>query len=284
MSRYNNLKWFALSCPPPQELAVAGRTYILVKVFKHDFFAATCLYQVQTAEVSTGHDDGLQKIVVKFARKQSFCGLPMRWYGRMLCRHEKDIYVHLAGVEGVPPWAGVVDDCTYAIGYIDAVPLDHLPKPPPAFFDQLRRLMDAIHSRGIAYCDANKRSNILVDAAGKCFLVDYQISFRRRDDLPWPLRNLIAAAVRYVQRSDIYHIYKHKRRLAREELTPEEEALSCRRGLLHSLHRRLTDPWRALRRRFLGRKFRKGQLASPTAWLEDHRQPEKETWRTAHRD
>jgi hypothetical protein len=140
--------------------------------------------------------------------------------------------------------------------------------------------MDAIHSRGVAYCDANKRSNILIDQAGECFLVDYQISFRRRDDLPWPISGILAGAVSYVQRSDLYHIYKHKRRLCPEALTPLEEKISRNRGILHSLHRKLTDPWRFIRRRFLSGKFRKGQLDSPTAELEDHYQPEKETWRS----
>jgi hypothetical protein len=72
---------------------------------------------------------------------------------------------------------------------------------------------------------------------------------------------------------------KHKRRLAPNELAPEEEALSRRRTGLHALHRKLTKPWRALRRRFLRRQHASGRLKSPTAELEDHHQPEKATWR-----
>jgi len=78
---------------------------------------------------------------------------------------------------------------------------------------------------------------------------------------------------------DLYHLYKHKRRLAPDELTPEEDALSRKRSGVHLLHRKLTKPYRALRRGFLKKQFEKGSLESPTAALEDHHQPEKATWR-----
>lgn len=275
MKRSRNTQMFALSNPPPERLVVAGAKYRIVRVFKHDFFAATCLYELGgMAAVSP-----FPRIVVKFGRNQQFCGLPLAWYGEWLRRHEEDIYRQLAGIAGVPRWVGAVNPTAYAIEYLDAQPLDHLAAPPPGFFDRLRAIFDAIHARGVAYCDANKRSNILVSAQGGPALVDYQISFRRRDDLPWPLRAIVAAAVRYVQRSDLYHLYKHKRRLAKSELRPEEMELSRRRGLLHTMHRRLTDPWRAFRRRFLRKQVEKGRLVSPTENLEDHYQPEKATWR-----
>jgi hypothetical protein len=85
--------------------------------------------------------------------------------------------------------------------------------------------------------------------------------------------------VRYFQDKDIYHLYKHKRRLAESELTEQEREISLHRTGLHALHRWLTKPYRAIRRRFLGDKYRKGKLVSPTSQLEDHYQPEKETWR-----
>ena len=275
--RSRNVQMFALRRPPPERLELAGASYRLARVFKHDFFAATCLYEAPpTADVP--------KVVVKFGRSQPFCGLPMAWYSRLMHDHERGIYEALASVEGVPRWVGSVGRTAYAIEYVDAVPLDHLDAPPPGFFDRLLDLVGHIHARGVAYCDANKRSNILVDAAGRPFLVDYQIAFRRRDGLPRPLRRLLAAAVRYMQRRDIYHFYKHKRRLSPHELTPAEDAISRRRGRLHALHRKLTKPYRSFRRRWLGRQYRAGRLHSPTADREDHHQPEKATWRTPEED
>jgi len=267
------MQLFALRLPPPERIELGRSAYRLVRVFKHDFFAATCLYQAESSAAP------FPRVVVKFGRDQAFCGLPMDWYGRLLRRHEEAIYRLLDGIPGVPRWAGRLSETAYAIEYVDARPLDHLDKPPDGFFDRLRAILEAIHARGVGYCDANKRSNILVDPAGQPFLVDYQISLRRRDDLPWPLSALAAAAVRYVAQRDLYHLYKHKRRLCPEQMTPQEEGLSRRRTGLHWLHRKLTKPWRALRRAFLSKQFQAGRLTSPTADKEDHYQPEKDAWR-----
>jgi hypothetical protein len=273
--RARNNQLFALAAPPPATVMVGRCAYRLVRVFKHDFFAATCLYEATGA---AGPAD-IPLVVVKFGRKQVLWGLPLDWYGRWLCRHERGIYRALAGLEGVPRWAGCVDEGTFAIEYVDAQPLDHLPAAPAGFFDRLLDLMGRVHSRGVAYCDANKRSNILVRPDGRCVLVDYQIAIRRRDEWPWPLRTILAALVRYMQRGDIYHLYKHKRRLASQEMTDLELAASRRRGWLHDLHRKLTKPYRRLRRGFLREQYTTGRLESPSANLEDRDQPEKDTWR-----
>ena len=280
-----NTQMFALPQPPPQTLRLAGRNYRLAGVFKHDFFAATCLYELSAApsgasSVAAAHD----RIVVKFGRSQVFVGLPMDWYARLMRDHEEAIYRRLGGLAGVPKWVGRVEPLAYAIEHIDGRPLDHVDVPPEGFFDRLREILDAVHARGVAYCDANKRSNILVTPAGQPYLVDFQISMGRRDDLPWPIRSIAAAIVRYFARRDIYHLYKHKRRLCPDRLRADEEALSRHRSFLHVVHRKLTKPWRHLRRWFLRGQYQAGRLQSPTADLEDHHQPEKEAWRVPKTD
>lgn len=263
---------FALSAPPDGEICIGGATYRLVRVFKHDFFAATSLYE------AVGQVE-IPKIVVKVYRAHPFFGLAMDWLGRLSREHEKAIYAVLEGVEGVPRWVGCVGPTGLAIEYIDAKPLDHLDKPPAGYFDRMRRIFDALHARGVAYVDANKRSNMLVGPDGSAHLIDFQIAMRLRDDWPWPMRTIAARIVRYLQGKDIYHLCKHKRRLAPEELTDEEEEILRHLGLWHSLHRTITTPYRAVRRRFLARQYSTGQLESPSAELEDHHQPEKQTWR-----
>ncbi len=257
---------FALRRPPPDKIELSGERYRLVRVFKHDFFAATCLYEAQ------GQSE-FPRIVVKFGRQQAFCGLSADWFGRMMHRHERAIYRILEGLRGVPRWVGSISEAAYAIEYIDAKPLDHLDSPPKGFFDRLLALFEAIHARDVADSDANKRSNILVSPDGEPFLVDYQISFRCREDLPWPLRAIIRAAVRYVAERDIYHICKHKRRISPDELTSEEEVLSRRRSGLHLLHRKLTKPWRALRRRLLGSWYEHSRLERPPSERDDRYKP-----------
>lgn len=273
--RRQNTQLFALPAPPTEEITIAGATYRLVRVFKHDSYAATTLYQaVGATGVPPAH-----KIVVKFYRTQPFCGLPMAWLGRLSRDHEQAIYAALAGVQGVPRWGGTVGQTGFALGYIDARTLHHCDPVPSGYFDRMRKIFDAVHARGVAYMDADKRSNMLVGAGGEAFLIDFQIAIRRRDDWPWPLRAIAARLVRYVQEKDLYHLYKHKRRLAPAELTQEEQRLSRRRAGWHWLHRKITKPYRAVRRWFLHRQYRSGRLVSPTHALEDRHQPEADSWR-----
>lgn len=298
-----NTQMFALRNGPPATVAVAGAEYRLVRVFKHDFWAATCLYRpvrgVGDAEPGragrpgaggSGQAGGPGRagdIVVKFGRAQPWCGLPLGFYARWLATHERAIYRRLAGIEGVPRCLGLVGDRAVAIAYADAQGLDHLAELgeiPLGLFDRLRALFDAVHARGVAYCDANKRSNILVTRQGRPVLIDFQIAIAERDDLPWPIRAVLRAAVRYMTGKDLYHLYKHKRRLAPARLTPAEDRLSRHRSGLHLLHRKLTKPYRRLRRWFLARQHAKGALTSPSAEIEDHYQPEKATWRRAASD
>ncbi len=264
---------FALRSAPPGEVSLRGQTYRLARVFKHDFWAATCLYRSDDPHAR------YPAAVIKFGRSQDFAGLPLRWLGLANRDHEEAIYRRLEGLPGVPDYLGRVGEMGYAIEYVDAKPLDHLDVPPAGFFDRLRTVFDNVHARGVAYVDSNKRSNILVRPDGSPVLIDFQISIARRPDLPPPLRNLIDRVVDYMIGRDIYHLYKHKRRLAPHELTVEEEILSRKRSGVHALHRRLTKPYRALRRRFLRKQHETGRLVSPTAELEDHYQPEKATWR-----
>lgn len=270
--RRPNTQLFALPAPLPGEIHIGGAAYKLVRVFKHDFFAATSLYEALC-------ETDAPKVVLKFYRTRPFCGLPMGWLGRASRDHEKAIYAALEGIEGVPRWVGSLGAAGYAIEYIDGEPLDHMDRPPPGLFDNLHRIFEKIHACGVAYVDANKLSNMLVGPDGSPYLIDFQIAVHRRDDWPQPLRSVVARIVRYLQDRDTYHLYKHKRRLAPAELTDGQEELSRRRGWWHRLHRKITKPYRAARRAFLRRQYRTGRLKSPTADLEDHYQPEKDTWR-----
>ncbi len=266
---------FALPAPPPARLLVRGQPYELERVFKHDFFAATALYRLQ------GEGGELARLVVKFGRTQSYCGLPTEWIGRLLRRREERFHRRADGVPGIQRWHAKISDTAYALEYVAGQTLDTLAKNPPpgAFFDSLRVTLDRLHARGVAYCDLNKRSNIVVTESGQPGLIDFQISVVHNPDALWPWEPVSYWIVRYLQRMDLYHLYKHKRRLAKAELRPEELLLSRRPGVLTALHRRLVTPLRHLRRALLARLHRTGRLVSPSAELEDHWQPEKATWR-----
>lgn len=229
------------SAGPPATVRLRDGTYGLVEVLKHDFFAATALY-----------DGPGGRVVVKFGRRQSLFGLPLGWVGRWLCEHERGAYRLLADVPGVPRVLEADAPDLLAHEYIPGGPLDPARPPPDTFFPALERLVAAIHARGMAYVDLEKRSNIIMDEQGRPWLVDFQISWcwpgrywARTPPARWLLSQL--------QRGDRYHLLKHWRRLRPDQLTAEQLEASRRRPWAVGGHTRLTRPLTLLRRWLLRR-------------------------------
>jgi hypothetical protein len=187
---------------PPRVITINGEEHELVEVFKHDSWAATALYRGPRA-----------MIVAKFNRQQPLFFVPMKWLGRWLARREARAWRFLCGVAGVPSDAGAV----WAVGrcwrsaiahpYIDGHPLHIDEKPANNFFSRLGEMLRAMHERGLAYVDLNKRENIIVSNDGAPALVDFQLHFappRWALRLP-PVRWLF----RELQAGDLYHLHKH---------------------------------------------------------------------------
>ena len=65
---------------PPERFTLAGTQYRRLAVLKHDFFAATALYQA---------DDG-PKAILKLGRTKELLALPLDWLGRWLTRRESE--------------------------------------------------------------------------------------------------------------------------------------------------------------------------------------------------
>jgi hypothetical protein len=240
----------------PPQVDIMGRTFAFTKLFKHDFFAATGLYEraADSASEPALLPSGRlfpQRAVVKFQRIYPLFGLPMQWLGAMVARHEIAVFKALDGLEGVPMFMGELG----ATGYIhEFIPGDDLKPefaPGEEFFSRLENLLHAIHSRHIAYVDTNKRENILYGSDGRPYLIDFQISFfsryGRRDNLVtrWILNRL--------QKEDWYHFYKHKTRLAPQICTPEDFRRANNRSWYIRLHRQVAQPIIHARRRFLAR-------------------------------
>lgn len=254
MSNRFSADWFACGLDGlPNHVEWEGRTYRCARLFKHDFFAATGLYEAD-AEVPPAAD-GPARIILKVNRLQPFFGIPMAWLGKRLRDHEVEILQALQDLPQIPRLLGRYGPCGFLYEYIEGRSLDEGPDIPDSFFDECRELFRAIHDRGICYLDTNKRGNILVGSDRRPYLIDFQIS--QRFNGRW--KRLQHA----LQREDMYHLYKHKRRFRPDLLTPEEETLSRRRSSLIRIHRFIATPLRRLRRRLLGWLIRRGTLPLP---------------------
>jgi hypothetical protein len=242
----------------PERIKVAGSEFAMERVFKHDFFAVTALYNHIGRSDNLGHQVP-QRVVLKMARRGDLLGVPLRWLGRAVCRNEMAVLARLQGIEGVPRLLGGFSDIGLIYEYIDGYSLDEKPELPDDFFENLMTLLKRIHSRQIAYVDMNKRGNILINKNGQPCMIDFQIS--QYIDWPiWPLNGLGRHILGILHKADFYHLAKHKRRLQGHLMSPEQLNNSRRVDRWIAVHRILSGPLTWLRRNILHFLHRKGQL------------------------
>lgn len=228
--------------PFPVRMEVAGQEYDLVRIFKHDFFAATGLFR---------HAGG-RLVVFKIGRQSDLLGLPTAWIGRFLAGREARIYETLSDVEGVPALVGRCGDTGFVHDFVPGHPLQRDRAPDEVvnelFFDRLETLLDRIHAKGLAYVDLEKCENIIVGEDGKPHLIDFQISWY----LPGWWGNRFAPVVwlrNKLQHMDAYHLLKHRRRSASASGDQTEATLTP--PLYIRLHRAVVRPMQRIRRAVL---------------------------------
>ncbi len=196
------------SRPLPSELRTLEETFLLRRVFKNDFFAATALYEGST-----------RKIVLKIGRQAPFLLIPLRWIGRFLAAREASALLRLRDLEGIPQYLGAWEDTGILRAYIEGRPLQKGDPVPDDFHGRLRELIRTIHGRGMAYVDLEKCENVLLGHDGQPYLFDFQISWylspRRGGEL-WAARRLRA----WLQAGDEYHLVKLQRRTRPDQLSP----------------------------------------------------------------
>jgi RIO-like serine/threonine protein kinase len=171
-----------------------------------------------------------------------------RWWARpvarWLARREARALQQLAGIEGVPrllQWDGrrLLRTCIDGQAMHEGRPRD------PAYFRHARRLLAAIHRRGIAHNDLAREPNWLVTRSGAPAVIDFQLAWcdRARGRL-----------FRLMAREDLRHLLKHKRHYCPDRLSARERRLLDRPTRAARLWRVTARPFgRAARRLLAGR-------------------------------
>lgn len=239
----------------PAWIVLSDGEYRHLRTYKHDFFAATGLYEGPSG-----------KAILKMGRVVGLFGLPMAWIGRYLADRECAVYTAVADVPGVPRYLGRWGTTGFVHAFVEGHPLQRHEDVDDDFFPDLDRLLIEIHARDIAYADLEKRENILVGSDGRPWLIDFQISWHwprvgRRGGqrlLPDDLGRFI---LHRLQQADRYHLLKHWRRHRPDQLTDTQLEASYRRGFFVELHRRVARPLTLLRRAVL--KKLTGRSRSP---------------------
>lgn len=242
---------------PPGRVLVASRSHRLVRVFKHDSWAATALYRQEGegADLGDGEHDGAL-LVCKFNRQASVFGLPLAWLGPMLAGREARFLTRLAGTGRVPAVEREVRDGrgrllhhAVAHAFVVGEPLSKRAVLQDAFFPALQQLLAGMHAAGLAYVDLHKMENVLVGSDGLPWLIDFQVSFALPQHEPW--RSLGRPLFDLLRRGDSYHLIKHWIRLRPDQCGLGPADLDRFRPRWIRWHRRIGVPLRSLRRRLL---------------------------------
>ena len=151
----------------PERITLRDGDYKHLRTWKHDFFAATGLYEGPSG-----------RVVLKLGRTASLLGIPASWIGRLLCDRELDVYQAVDDLAGVPRCLGRWGQTGLVHIFVEGHPLQQREPVNDEFFPRIERLIGELHRRDIAYVDLEKRENILVDAEGRPCLIDFQISWK----------------------------------------------------------------------------------------------------------
>jgi len=224
----------------PPQVSADGCVYRWSRTFKHDFFAATALYERESG-----------RVLVKINRQAPMFGLPMRWIGRILANRECAALTRLAGIHGVPRLIARFERTGFVREFVEGEPMAKGRRVPDDFHAKLRALVAEIHRRDMAYVDLEKCENVLVGADGHPYLFDFQIAWYvapRWGGNLWPL----TALRRFFQNGDLYHLKKLQRRTRPDQFSAEELAATYARPWYVRLHFFLVRPFTLLRRWVLG--------------------------------
>jgi hypothetical protein len=177
--------------------------------------------------------------------------LPAWW----LARREARALQAIAGMPATPQllrWDGRVLDRSYFDG---AAMYQRPPHGDLAYFRRARRLLQALHRRGVAHNDLAKEANWLVLTDGTPALIDFQLAVRGRARSRW---------MRLLAREDLRHLLKHKRTYCPQALTPVERRLLRRRSWLREAWFVTGKPvYRFITRRLLHWEDNEGQGPKP---------------------
>ena len=239
----------------PPQITCLGARYILEKVLKHDFHAATGLYKADVIRPNLP-----ARLICKINRRMHFCFLPLGLIGRLMTRSEISKLRRCEGIREVPQVLARLDPHMYVYEYIEGQSLNEKPALPADFFDKLLAALRQVHARNLVHFDLHKLGNILVDTEGRPHIIDFQIA-RHIGDRFLLSRRLSTRFRRWLQSYDLYHVYKHKRRLQPELLTEAEAKLSYNHSLALEIQRAIAKPYKRIRRACLRRLYAKGILA-----------------------
>jgi hypothetical protein len=173
----------------------------------------------------------------------------LAWLARRLCRREARALARLDGIVGTPRLVAQDADGLRR-EWIEGRPMQVARPRNADYYRAARRLVAALHRRGVAHNDLAKESNWLVTPTGQPALVDFQLAL---------LSGRRGRLFRALAREDLRHLLKHKRSYCPDRLTAREQRMLARPGMISRLWMATGKPVYAfVTRRLLGWADREG--------------------------
>ena len=180
-------------------------------------------------DVKLIHKDGDLAIV------KDYRGTPLLFrstIGAWLIGREYKFHHKLLGIKGIPRIHQKLDRYANVFEYVDARPIErddhHI--LGDRFFEELRKRIERIHTRGVAHLDLSHKGNILVSKEGEPVIIDFNSGFYVGNG--YIGRKLLLPLLK---RIDYYGMLKLKKRVSPDALTPREESYLRRFGLIRRL-------------------------------------------------
>jgi RIO-like serine/threonine protein kinase len=152
------------------------------------------------------------------AKDYRACVAPYRWtVGAWNLRREREALARLHDVPGVPHVEGRAGRWILIITHFQGRDVGKADKArqDERFFDSLRRIVTAMHDRGVVHLDLRQRRNILIQPDGTAAVIDFGAALSLRPG---------GALMRRLARIDDSGVLKYKRRARPGSLTEDEAA------------------------------------------------------------
>lgn len=133
-------------------------------------------------------------------------------FAKLVLWRELKAIKKLAGLEGVPNKAFMLDDYTLAVQYIPGRVLARVPEEEVTaeYLEQCEAIINAIHQRDLVHLDTRGTSNWVMTPDGKPALIDFQASVHT-NGLPKKLRS-------FMEDMDMGGVYKKWKKYLPKEM------------------------------------------------------------------
>jgi len=185
------------------------------------------------------YQDGTQRLVIKVPAGRGL----YRWLSRWMLRREARAYARLAGFAGAPRCFGLLGGQYLVLEYIAGEPARYADiADREAFFAELLGRLEAMHARGVAHGDLQKKDNLWLIGGRHPMLLDFGAAIVRRPGFA-PLNRWL---FRFAVQLDFNQWAKLKTRGRPDRLTGDERRY-YRRTLPEKIASLLKYPFRRIR-------------------------------------